>query len=310
MIGPEGGSVRIKYEIVNATGSTVTTETWTTLTRAVRDHDRAAAGQDDLAGASESLTRWAQVMLDASVADGTYTLLRYVGTQGVDTLAVAAYSFEKATSAALATAAPDDEAEVGEVAVTVGADGVTATTGPPSRRPVAPRATVPTETALRAPYPNPASGRATVAYELAEAGPVRVAVYDALGREVTVVADGPRRRAGTHVALDASRLPAGVYVVRMTAGAFVGHRAADGRPLTAGHVGRRGRTLLLEAGVRPRACRRSLVRRPQRERSARPVAPASVAPASVAPPRRAEPASGRSRTRAGGPPCRASRPAS
>jgi hypothetical protein len=65
--------------------------------------------------------------------------------------------------------------------------------------------------------PNPAGGRVEVAVTLMEAGPVRVVVLDALGREVAVVLNG--EAAGTRsVGLDVSGWPAGVYVVRATAG--------------------------------------------------------------------------------------------
>ncbi|MEM6327949.1 MAG: T9SS type A sorting domain-containing protein, partial [Bacteroidota bacterium] len=69
--------------------------------------------------------------------------------------------------------------------------------------------------ALEALYPNPSEGNATVAFSLAREGAVRVAVYDALGREVVVAAEGTHQ-AGRHTAsvLD---LAAGVYVVRMEA---------------------------------------------------------------------------------------------
>ncbi|MDX1420579.1 MAG: T9SS type A sorting domain-containing protein, partial [Rubricoccaceae bacterium] len=44
------------------------------------------------------------------------------------------------------------------------------------------------------------------------------AVYDALGREVAVLADGPAE-AGLHTAaLDGSGLPSGVYLLRFEAG--------------------------------------------------------------------------------------------
>ena len=66
--------------------------------------------------------------------------------------------------------------------------------------------------------PNPVSTGGTVRVSLPEAGVVRVVVYDVLGRQVAVLADG-ERSAGTHdVALDAGRLAPGVYVVRLTAG--------------------------------------------------------------------------------------------
>jgi hypothetical protein len=68
---------------------------------------------------------------------------------------------------------------------------------------------------LRAPAPNPASGTTRIVYSLASAGRARICVYDALGRRVAVPADG-WHVAGPHSAeVDASRLPAGTYVVRL-----------------------------------------------------------------------------------------------
>ena len=62
--------------------------------------------------------------------------------------------------------------------------------------------------------PNPAAGAARVRLSLGRAQHARVEVYDALGRRIAVLHDGPLA-AGTHpLALDGSRLPAGVYVVR------------------------------------------------------------------------------------------------
>ena len=79
---------------------------------------------------------------------------------------------------------------------------------------------LPIDFALEAPRPNPARGAATLRYALPAAGTVRVEAFDLLGRRVAVLVDGARP-AGWHEArLDASRLGAGVYVVRMTAGTF------------------------------------------------------------------------------------------
>ncbi|MEM8602040.1 MAG: T9SS type A sorting domain-containing protein, partial [Bacteroidota bacterium] len=73
---------------------------------------------------------------------------------------------------------------------------------------------------LGAPYPNPAAGSATVPVVLTERAAVRVAVFDVLGREVAVLADGPLG-AGEHAfALDATDLPSGVYLVRIGAEGF------------------------------------------------------------------------------------------
>ena len=78
------------------------------------------------------------------------------------------------------------------------------------------------EFGLEAPYPNPASGRATVGFSVAEAGPVRLAVYDALGREVAVLVDRGVS-AGRHEAVfDGPSLVAGTYLVRLsTAGGAI-----------------------------------------------------------------------------------------
>ena len=66
--------------------------------------------------------------------------------------------------------------------------------------------------------PNPTAGAATVSFGLAAPGEARVALYDALGRQVAVLADGAFE-AGRHaVALDGGALPSGVYVVRVETG--------------------------------------------------------------------------------------------
>ena len=68
--------------------------------------------------------------------------------------------------------------------------------------------------------PNPAGGRVEVVVSLTEAQAVRVVVVDALGREVAVVLD--EAAVGERVVgLDTSSWPAGVYVVRATAGAQI-----------------------------------------------------------------------------------------
>ncbi len=85
-------------------------------------------------------------------------------------------------------------------------------------------ASVPAEYALQAAYPNPTSRGATVPFDLPEPAEVRVVVYDLLGREVAVLAEG-LHEAGRHKAeFEASRLSSGVYVIRAeiapTAGAM------------------------------------------------------------------------------------------
>lgn len=76
-----------------------------------------------------------------------------------------------------------------------------------------------TRLALEAPSPNPASGALTLAFTADAAAPVTLALYDALGRRVAVALDGADLAPGRHTAtVDASRLAAGVYVVRLAQG--------------------------------------------------------------------------------------------
>jgi photosystem II stability/assembly factor-like uncharacterized protein len=83
---------------------------------------------------------------------------------------------------------------------------------------------------LDAASPNPFATATTLRYALAEGGPVRLAVYDVLGREVAVLAAG-KVAAGVHEAsFDAHDVPAGIYFVRLTAeGASVTRRVTRTR---------------------------------------------------------------------------------
>jgi len=67
--------------------------------------------------------------------------------------------------------------------------------------------------------PNPLRDRTTVAFGVAEAADVRVAVYDALGREVALLAEAPYAAGRHEVTFEANDLPAGVYVIRAVVGA-------------------------------------------------------------------------------------------
>lgn len=63
-------------------------------------------------------------------------------------------------------------------------------------------------------HPNPARGFSLLRLDVPEAGRVKVSVFDALGRRVAVLHDGPLA-AGSHtLRFEASDLPSGVYAVR------------------------------------------------------------------------------------------------
>ena len=63
-------------------------------------------------------------------------------------------------------------------------------------------------------HPNPSSGRVSVSLTLSGPSRAKVVVYDALGREVAVLLDGPLGGGAHTVAFDGVSLPGGVYVVR------------------------------------------------------------------------------------------------
>ena len=68
-------------------------------------------------------------------------------------------------------------------------------------------------------YPNPFGAQTAIRYGLAEAGPVEVSVYDAVGRLVATLVDA-EQGAGYHTAQwDARGVASGLYVYRVTAGA-------------------------------------------------------------------------------------------
>ncbi len=66
--------------------------------------------------------------------------------------------------------------------------------------------------------PNPFTHRVTLRYRLAEAGHVRLALFDVSGREVARLVDGTRA-AGEHTAFfDAEGMPEGIYLVSLGSG--------------------------------------------------------------------------------------------
>ncbi|NBC87341.1 MAG: S8 family serine peptidase [Bacteroidetes bacterium] len=80
------------------------------------------------------------------------------------------------------------------------------------------RLTAPGEVTLHAPFPNPAQRDATLRYELPEDGPVRIQLFDVLGRRVLTVLDATETRGEKSVTLSTDRLAPGLYFVRLEAG--------------------------------------------------------------------------------------------
>jgi CubicO group peptidase (beta-lactamase class C family) len=75
-------------------------------------------------------------------------------------------------------------------------------------------------------FPNPATGRTTIRYSVAEPGRREVQIYDVLGREVARITDGELRSGSNQLTIETGSLPTGTYLVRVVQGS----RAAS-RPL-------------------------------------------------------------------------------
>ena len=76
---------------------------------------------------------------------------------------------------------------------------------------------------LSAPRPNPFAASTRLELTLDEPADVTVAVYDALGRRVALLHEGPLRASTYTLRVDAGDLPPGLYLVRATDGR--GHTA-------------------------------------------------------------------------------------
>lgn len=77
---------------------------------------------------------------------------------------------------------------------------------------------VPVTFALGQNFPNPFNPVTTIRYSVPHTGEVRLSVFDLLGREVAVIAEGVRRAGEYSVQFDAGHLSSGVYLYRLTAG--------------------------------------------------------------------------------------------
>jgi len=75
---------------------------------------------------------------------------------------------------------------------------------------------VPRDIVLEQNYPNPFNSSSEIAYRIPEAGRVRLALYDLLGREVRVLVDHDVRPGVHRVRVEADDLASGVYLYRLS----------------------------------------------------------------------------------------------
>ncbi len=192
---PPGGSVTVSYTVTNNAASAVTGDLFFTAEIGGATLAQARVRRGTLpAGQTLSGSYVQQVPTSAPGGDYTYTVrIGQFPAQTVDAEAfrVTVTGLPRAGGAAawVTEGAPwaSAEAPASQAAMTVSA------------------------------YPNPVRGAATVSFAVPEPGAVRVAVYDVLGREVAVLAEGAFE-AGEHTARLGGALPSGVYLVRVEAG--------------------------------------------------------------------------------------------
>ena len=79
---------------------------------------------------------------------------------------------------------------------------------------------VPTQFVLDQNYPNPFNPATRIRYALPTSEPVRLAIYDVLGREVAVLVDRQQAAGLYEVTFEADGLPSGLYFYRLQAGRF------------------------------------------------------------------------------------------
>jgi hypothetical protein len=85
-------------------------------------------------------------------------------------------------------------------------------------------ATAPAEFALHQNYPNPFNPSTTISYQLPLARKVTVKVFDVLGREVATLVNEIKGPGNHQVTFDAGQFANGVYIYRITAGAWTESR--------------------------------------------------------------------------------------
>ena len=84
----------------------------------------------------------------------------------------------------------------------------------------APLPSAPASFVLHGNAPNPFNATTTISYSLSSAGHVKLEVFDILGRSVALLIDEEQHPGTFTKTFDASHLPSGTYIYRITANGF------------------------------------------------------------------------------------------
>ncbi len=69
-------------------------------------------------------------------------------------------------------------------------------------------------------YPNPFNPSTVIEYIIGKTDDVKLAVYDVLGREISVLVNEKQRAGNYSVEFNAGNLPTGVYLYKLQSGEF------------------------------------------------------------------------------------------
>jgi FG-GAP repeat/Secretion system C-terminal sorting domain len=76
----------------------------------------------------------------------------------------------------------------------------------------------PYEYALLPAYPNPFNPRTTISYQMPDADDLKIRIFDINGKKITNLYSGDQEAGRYELTWDATNMPSGLYIVRMTAG--------------------------------------------------------------------------------------------
>jgi hypothetical protein len=83
-----------------------------------------------------------------------------------------------------------------------------------------PFSSIPKEVELFQNYPNPFNPSTVIRYQLPGSGHVTLKVFNTLGEEIATLADGDQDAGVKTITWDASGMPSGVYIYRLTVGSL------------------------------------------------------------------------------------------
>ena len=190
VVGAGGGAFKFTVAITNPGPLAQTTTLWTdAILPNGSVYGPALRPRSVTVGAGQTVSSTYRQKVPANGPPGTYLYRANIGTYDTPE-ASASFSLEKTT--ALTSVATVAEWEARED------DG-----------------TAPEAALLGEPRPNPFSARTVIPFTLDAEAPVSLAVFDALGRRVATLADGPLAAGDHRATFDASGLAPGPYVVRL-----------------------------------------------------------------------------------------------